>query len=81
MRDATPLRETQRADIVVFADDTGGAGKLIESCATAAAKVLLLTGSKDEPWQDQAIVAGARGIVRVDDAAQLLAASTRCAIT
>lgn len=67
-----PLLERQRADVVIEATGRASKEELAAFCARCLGKVILVTDSSDEEWLDSTVIAGARGVVRTQEAPEAL---------
>jgi two-component system, NarL family, nitrate/nitrite response regulator NarL len=54
-------------DVVVLANDALPVESIAEFCAASSAHVLVVTASRDVAWLDGAVMAGVRGVARLDD--------------
>lgn len=76
--DAIRLASDNDLDLIVLDMDLGGRNGLDimeHLLAVSRAKILILTGMKDEAVLDAAVVAGARGVVRKEESAETLLAA------
>lgn len=73
--EALALLERSLVDVVLLDLDLGGtdgAGLLPEIHKRSAAKVLILTGSRDTSDHERAVIRGARGVVSKDEPAEIV---------
>ena len=73
--EALPMLAAASPDVIVLDVDLGeqsGLDAIPELIATSSAKILVLTGLRDESVHDKAVLAGARGVVRKEESADTI---------
>ena len=79
--EALRMLDAASPDVIVLDVDLGdqsGLDAIPQLIASSSAKILVLTGVRDESVHDKAVLAGARGVVRKEEAADtILTAITR----
>jgi two-component system, NarL family, nitrate/nitrite response regulator NarL len=65
--EALELIERRSVDVVVLAHDDLAVESIAGFCGRSSAHVLVVTASRDTTWLDGAVMAGVRGVARLDD--------------
>jgi DNA-binding NarL/FixJ family response regulator len=78
--EALQIAAREHPDIVLLDLDLGGENgvSIVSELTSAGARVLVLTGLRDEEIQRQAVFRGASGVIRKDHAAESLVKAIRC---